>query len=1144
MIQTDRCPECGAERTAGICPRCLIRLGIDGPGPGRSSRSLPRDSRDRTDGGTTSIGALETIAATIGPVPRVLLRDTAPGEEPGPIVRPDGDDGDSSIRYRIDGEIARGGMGAILKGRDPDLGRDVALKVLRDDYRDDADMVRRFVEEAQIGGQLQHPGIVPIYELGTFADRRPFFAMKLVKGHTLAQLLEARKGPDDDRPRFLSIFEAVAQTVAYAHARGVIHRDLKPSNVMVGSFGEVQVMDWGLAKVLPRGGLADDAQAGKPQRQETVIATARSGSDGPELSRAGSAMGTPAYMAPEQARGEVGAMDERADIFALGSILCEVLTGEPVFLGRSSGEIMRKAALGDTADALARLDACGTDAELIAIAKNCLGREPEDRPRHAGALAEGVTAYLSGVQDRLRAAEMARAAESARAEEARRTAAAAEARARAERRAAQLMVGLAAAILLLAACGGGAAAWLAQQRQAQRAEVVRLLDRADSALDRGEREGGPAAAGALEEARSALDQADHLSGGQAPATIAARIRTVLERVAVAARLHTLLADLEAARLDLPDVERERTDAAFAAAFRQAGLDIDRDGPGTLTGGIDGRPAPVELASYLDAWVLVRRSLRRPEADWQRLVSIARAIDPDSWRVALRARVWRKDDESAAVFRALADDQQALDNQPAMSQVLLARQLKYAAGDAERAARILRRACRRHPSDFWLHVELARALGTDSVDARQLFPQPQEAERHLTAALALRPSSAPTHRLLGNALMAQGKIGEAEAEYLEAIRLTPDSSAAHNGLGAALEIQGKHDEAQAEHRKAIALARESVRLQPDNANLHQGVGADLANLGDFDGAIAAYRQAIRLQPDFAEARHQLGFVLEKKGDRAGAIAAAREVVRLEPDHARAHNNLAFGLMETGDLSGAMQSIGNALRLDPEHPVARATLAEILVVRGRFAEAVPALEQAAQRLAAAGDHQAAAAYESAVLPGARWLAGHPETLTALTPPDARDKEELTALDLAARARAKDRPALAARLYEVVLAVSPARARDLKAGYRSAAARAAVLAGCGQGKDDPPPDDRTRVKLRGQALGWLRADLAEWSKLLASDPAQARPAIVRTLSSLRADPDLAGVRAADALAKLPETERAAWLSLWAEVDALLARARAGQP
>ena len=121
MAQSDRCPECGAERSAGVCPRCLIRLGIDGPGPGRSGRSPSHG------GGTTAAGALETLAASIGSVPRVLLRDTAPGEPPGPVLRPhaDGDD-DASTRYRIDGEIARGGMGAVLKGRDPVLNRDVA----------------------------------------------------------------------------------------------------------------------------------------------------------------------------------------------------------------------------------------------------------------------------------------------------------------------------------------------------------------------------------------------------------------------------------------------------------------------------------------------------------------------------------------------------------------------------------------------------------------------------------------------------------------------------------------------------------------------------------------------------------------------------------------------------------------------------------------------------------------------------------------------------------------------------------------------------------------------------------------------------------------------------------------------------------
>ena len=110
-------------------------------------------------------------------------------------------------------------------------------------------MLQRFVEEAQIAGQLQHPGITPVYELGQFADKRPFFTMKLVKGQTLAALLAVRKDVTDDRTKFVGIFAQVCQTLAYAHARGVIHRDLKPSNVMVGAFGEVQVMDWGLAKV-------------------------------------------------------------------------------------------------------------------------------------------------------------------------------------------------------------------------------------------------------------------------------------------------------------------------------------------------------------------------------------------------------------------------------------------------------------------------------------------------------------------------------------------------------------------------------------------------------------------------------------------------------------------------------------------------------------------------------------------------------------------------------------------------------------------------------------------------------------------------------------------------------------------------------
>ena len=167
---------------------------------------------------------------------------------------------DSAGRTILYEEIGRGGIGRVLRGHDPDLGRDLAVKVLREEYRDDALVQRRFVEEAQVGGQLQHPGVVPVYELGRFPDRRPYFTMKLVKGRTLADLLQDRPDVSHESARFLTIFEQVCQTVAYAHSKGVIHRDLKPANVMVGAFGEVQVMDWGLAKVLTERPAAADPQ--------------------------------------------------------------------------------------------------------------------------------------------------------------------------------------------------------------------------------------------------------------------------------------------------------------------------------------------------------------------------------------------------------------------------------------------------------------------------------------------------------------------------------------------------------------------------------------------------------------------------------------------------------------------------------------------------------------------------------------------------------------------------------------------------------------------------------------------------------------------------------------------------------------------
>ena len=259
----------------------------------------------------------------------------------------------------------------VLRGRDPDLGRDLALKVLLDHHRDRSDLVDRFVEEAQICGQLQHPGVVPVYELGTLADHRPFFAMKLVKGQTLAALLADAVRPADDLPRFLSIFEAICQTMAYAHARGVIHRDLKPSNVMVGSFGEVQVMDWGLAKVLPKDGPTEGCRRAPGQRDGRGHGSgARATATSRRPARCWARRPT---WPPSRPGARPKPIDRRADVFALGSILCEILTGAPAFAGGSAIEILRAAGRADTA---AALDPAG--------ALRCRRRAPGPGPRLPG----------------------------------------------------------------------------------------------------------------------------------------------------------------------------------------------------------------------------------------------------------------------------------------------------------------------------------------------------------------------------------------------------------------------------------------------------------------------------------------------------------------------------------------------------------------------------------------------------------------------------------------------------------------------------------------------------------------------------------------------------------------------------------------
>jgi WD40 repeat protein len=255
-----------------------------------------------------------------------------------------------------------------------------------------------------------------VHQVGHLPDGRPFLAMKLIKGCTLEAVLKERPDASADRGQLLAVFEVVCQAVGYAHAHRVIHRDLKPANVMVGAFGEVQVMDWGLAKVLGEEVTAPAADCLAPEvtRAWTQL------SPMPEAgshTQAGSLVGTPAFIPPEQAAGELAKVDERADVFGLGALLAVILTGKPPYVGESFESVRVLALRGKVDDCLTRLEQCGAEPELVSLCRQCLAFEPADRPRDAGEVAQAVARLRSAAEERARMAEREKAAADARSDE-------------------------------------------------------------------------------------------------------------------------------------------------------------------------------------------------------------------------------------------------------------------------------------------------------------------------------------------------------------------------------------------------------------------------------------------------------------------------------------------------------------------------------------------------------------------------------------------------------------------------------------------------------------------------------------------------------------------------------------------------------
>jgi serine/threonine protein kinase/formylglycine-generating enzyme required for sulfatase activity len=309
----------------------------------------------------------------------------------------------SEERYSVEGELGSGGMGKVLLVYDQDIRRRVAMKVLREEARD-SKAITRFIEEAQATGQLEHPNIAPVYDLGIDRSGRVFFTMKLVRGRNLREILrDLSIGRLETRRHFtltrlIQILQQASMGVHYAHVRGVIHRDLKPDNVMVGDFGEVLVMDWGLAKITSR------PDNGPVSFSEPVESHRR---DSGQLTVDGTIQGTLVYMSPEQARGWVDEIDERSDVFGLGAILYEILTFRPPYEGKSAREILALAGVGSIQAPRLRAPRNSIPPSLEEICLKALAPSKEERYPDAKAFHEALQVYLDGSAEAQRRAQEA-----------------------------------------------------------------------------------------------------------------------------------------------------------------------------------------------------------------------------------------------------------------------------------------------------------------------------------------------------------------------------------------------------------------------------------------------------------------------------------------------------------------------------------------------------------------------------------------------------------------------------------------------------------------------------------------------------------------------------------------------------------------
>jgi len=620
-------------------------------------------------------------------------------------------------------------------------------------------------------------------------------------------------------------------------------------------------------------------------------------------------------MSPEQAQGRIEELDERADVFALGAILCEILTGKPPFVDGDVDSLLL-AARADLAEAERRLAACGEDDALVALCRACLSPAREARPADGGAVARAVAGYLIGIGRRAHRARLAAVGERAAADRARIGAEEARVAARQQRRRRQQAMLAAATILVAVLAGGGGWLWHQHERTTQQRRIAAVVDQAlDEAASR---KGAGDWVHALASAQRACDLAARDDATPELRAQALALRNEIreaetaqqEAAARADETVALRAHLEILRLRCAETEPAdivRLDAAFAEAFRRAGTD-----------------AP-ELAGALDEWAALRlRSPQLRDRDWRAPLLAASEADAGAPPELTEAVVARDVD---ALLRLAGGDADAW---PARAVDRLGLVLA-ALGEHDAAADVLRRALWSHPGDFWLRCHLADlCLSCEP-------PRATEACSHYTAALALRPRCACVMSRLAEARRQAGDYEAALVAHRRAVELEPAHAVHECRLGAELEAMGYLD-------GAVAALRRAVEADAASATAHRLLGVALAGAGDRAGARAMLDRARLLREDDPETLFRLGGLLLGSGRPAEAAAALRRSTELDPSAAKAHANLGVAWLRMGELERARAALQRSVALAPRFARAHYNLAVVHHASGDPALAVRALHTA--------------------------------------------------------------------------------------------------------------------------------------------------------------------------------------------------------